>query len=87
MKELVTAAFLGIIMTAFTFYLWWLTAIIILGFGFANMKKSGNKTFMIVAVVAAIVVAILGISLRSNSNNSETETASVPANVQQYDVA
>ena len=87
MKELVTAAFLGIIMTALTFYLWWLTAIIILGFGFANMQKSGNKTFMIIAVVAAIIVAILGISLRSSSNNNETETARVPVIVQQYDAA
>ncbi|MBQ7148983.1 MAG: hypothetical protein IJR96_09560 [Pseudobutyrivibrio sp.] len=71
-KELVGAFFLGIIMTGLTFYLWWLTAIIIVAVGIANMSKTGNKSHIIIAIVLAIVVAILGLTLRLSSGSEES---------------
>lgn len=70
MKELIVAVFIGMIMTVLTFYLWWITAIIILIVGFANMSKSGNKAHIIVAVILAIVISIIGISVRSNAKSA-----------------
>ena len=58
MKELVTSAFLGLIMTAITLYLWYVSAIIILVIGLSVMGKIHNKLALIVAVILAIVIAI-----------------------------
>jgi len=77
MKELVGAAFGAIIMTALTFYFWWITALIILFIGFASMSKSGEKSHIIIAVIIAIVISIIGISVKSKSNNSNEEKKQV----------
>ena len=71
-KEIVTSCFLGIIMTCLTFYLWWLTAIIVILVGIVNMSKTGNKMHIMIAVVIAIVVAILGLMVRTSSPEEET---------------
>ncbi len=70
-KEIVTSCFLGILMTGLTFYLWWLTAIIVILVGIVNMSKTGNKMHIIIAVVIAIVVAILGLMVRTSSTEEE----------------
>lgn len=71
-KEIVTSCFLGLLMTGLTFYLWWLTALIIIIFGIINMSKTGNKMHIIIAVVLAIVVAILGLTVRISSTDEDT---------------
>lgn len=71
-KELCVSFFLGLIMTALTFYLWWLTAIIIVIAGLAFKKKVSNNAPLIIAIVIAVIVAILGISYRSNADNNRT---------------
>lgn len=70
MKELVTSAFLGLIMTAITLYLWYVSAIIILVIGLSVMRKTHNKLALIVAVVLAIVIAIVGINVKKDSDES-----------------
>lgn len=61
LKELIGAFILGIIMTALTLYFWWLTAIIVILVGLANMGKTGNKMHLIISIVIAVIIAILGI--------------------------
>ncbi len=58
-------------MTCLTFYLWWLTAIIVILVGIINMSKTRNKMHIIIAVVIAIVVAILGLMVRTSSTEEE----------------
>lgn len=69
MKELILSAFLGGILTALTLYFWWITAIILLlvGVGVSGKTEnpSGKKAIMVVFAIAAIVVAIVGISYKS----------------------
>lgn len=68
MKELLLSAFIGGILTVLTLYFWWVAAIILLlvGVGVSGKteKPSGKKTIMVVFVIAAIVVAIVGISYK-----------------------
>lgn len=68
MKELILSAFLGGILTALTLYFWWVTAIILLLVGVGGSGKtenpSGKKAIMVVFAIAAIVVAIVGISYK-----------------------
>jgi lysylphosphatidylglycerol synthetase-like protein (DUF2156 family) len=87
LRELIAAAFFGGIMTVLTFYLWWLTAIIIIIAGLVNMSKSGNKSHIVVAIVLAIVVAVIGISMRGNSNSSDaSSSAFTPTIITEYDI-
>lgn len=69
MKELFLSAFIGGILTALTLYFWWVAAIILLlvGVGVSGKTEnlSGKKAIMVVFVIAAIVVAIVGISYKS----------------------
>ncbi len=69
MKELLLSAFIGGILTALTLYFWWVAAIILLlvGVGVSGKTEnpSGKKAIMVVFVIAAIVVAIVGISYKS----------------------
>lgn len=69
MKELILSAFLGALLTALTLYFWWLTVIILLLAGVGASGKtenpSGKKAIIAVFVVAAIMVAIVGISYKS----------------------
>lgn len=71
-KELCVSFFLGLLMTALTFYLWWLTAIIIVIAGLAFKKKVSSNAPLIISIVIAVIVAILGISYRSNADNDRT---------------
>lgn len=71
-KEFLTAAFIAMIMTAITLYLWWLTAIVIIMAGVALKKKVSSNVPLVVAVILAIVIAIMGIS--SNAENSDNTT-------------
>ena len=75
MKELITAIFVGAIMTALTFYLWWITAIIIIVIGLVTMGKVSSKAPLIVAIILAIVVAIIGSSFRSAAEESNNSTS------------
>ncbi len=77
LKELVTAAFLGIIMTGLTFYLWWLTAIIIIIIGLSLMGKTNSKTPLIIAIILAIVISIMGINVKNNTESSEPSTTTI----------
>ena len=73
MKELIGAVICGTVMTALTFYFWWVTALIILGIGLVNMSRSGEKYHIIVAVIIAIVIAIIGMSIKSKNSDSNKE--------------
>ena len=72
LKELGVSFFLGIIMTGLTFHFWWLTAIIIIIAGLVFKSKFSNNIPFIIAVVLAIIVAILGISFRTNNDSDGT---------------
>lgn len=75
LKELGTVFFLGLIMTGLTFYLWWLTAVIIIFTGLILKNKISNNIPLIVAIVLAVLVGILGISMKSDSDGSTTEAS------------
>lgn len=79
MKELFLSAFLGMILTVLTLYLWWLTAIILLlvGLGVSGKTEnpSGKKAIMVVFAIVAVVVAIVGISFKSQMNSSDVDTS------------
>ena len=64
LKELISAGIIGIFMTALTLYLWWVTDIIVILFGIANMSKTGSKSHIIAAIIVSIVIAVLGIAVR-----------------------
>lgn len=72
LKELGVSFILGLIMTTITFYLWWLTAIIIIIVGWAIKKKVSNNVPLIIAIGLAIVVAVLGISFRNDVSSDGT---------------
>ncbi|MBR5800417.1 MAG: hypothetical protein IKY23_10205 [Lachnospiraceae bacterium] len=76
-KELVAAAFLGIIMTGLTFYLWWLTAIIIIIIGLLFMGKTNSKAPLVIAIILAIVISIMGINVKNDSSSSEPSATNI----------
>ena len=75
LKELGVSFILGLIMTALTFYFWWLTAIIIIVVGLAFKAKSSSNAPFIIAVVLAVIVAFLGISMRRENGNDGKNNA------------
>lgn len=78
LKELGVSFILGLIMTALTFYLWWLTAIVIIIVGLAFKKKVANNAPLIIAVVLAVIVAFMGISDRNDSSaGASTDVGSI----------
>ncbi|MBO5284049.1 MAG: hypothetical protein J6B43_13160 [Lachnospiraceae bacterium] len=78
MKELMVAGMVGFGLTLITLYLWWLAALVILLTGLVAAGKtenpSGKKAIIFAFAVAAIVVAIVGISMRSN-NKTDASSA------------
>lgn len=74
MKELILSAFFGGVLTALTLYFWWVTVIILLLVGLGVTGKtenpSGKKAIVAVFAIAAIVVAIVGISYKSQVNEN-----------------
>lgn len=74
LKELGVSFILGLIMTALTFYLWWLTAIIIIITGLSLKKKVANNAPLIIAIILAIIVTFMGISDRSNNSGDDSTT-------------
>lgn len=70
MKEILTSAFLSLIMTAITLYLWYISAIIILIMGLSLMGKTHNRLVIIFAVILAIIIAIVGINVKKESADS-----------------
>ena len=81
LKELGVSFFLGLIMTTLTFYLWWLTAIIIIIAGFSLKKKVANNAPLIIAIVLAIIVAFMGISFRSNKDSDSVSRDAIDTKV------
>ena len=75
LKELGASFILGLIMTTLTFYFWWLTAIIIIIAGLSFKKKLSSNTPLIIAVVLAVIVALLGISMRNEKDHDEATYA------------
>lgn len=79
MKELFLSAFVGMILTGLTLHFWWLTAIILLLVGFGASGKtenpSGKKAIIAVFVIAAIAVAIVGISAKSQNSSDASGSA------------
>lgn len=79
MKELLLSAFLGMILTGLTLTFWWLTAIILLlvGLGVSGKTEnpSGKKAIMVVFAIAAVVVAIVGISFKSQTNSPDVDAS------------
>lgn len=75
MKELFLSAFLGMILTGLTLSLWWLAAIILLLVGLGASGKaqtsSGKHTIIAIFAIAAIIISIVGISFKSQSNRTE----------------
>lgn len=76
MKELMVALMAGFGLTVVTLYMWWLSVLIILLVGITVAGKAENssskKGIIITFAVMAIVVAIVGISMRSNKNVDAT---------------
>ena len=69
MKEIITCAFVGILLTSLTLYFWWLTALIIIVVGIVISGKvddsSKRKAIIIFFVILAIVIALSGIVAKS----------------------
>lgn len=77
LKEFITAAIIGCIMAAITFYLWWLTAIIIIIIGFINARKTNKKIHIIIAIILSITVSIIGMGIKENSSSIENESVMI----------
>ena len=75
MRELVGAAFLGIIMMGLTFYLWWLTAIIVILIGIIVMGKTNSKAPIVIAIILAIIISIMGIRVKSSTESSQDQVS------------
>ena len=75
-KEIVGACLAGVVLTALTLYLWYISAIIIILFGIMGMSKLNSKVPLVIAIIVAIVISFLGISAKNNSNNSQDNTES-----------
>ncbi len=72
MKELGTALIVGLMLTAITLYFWWLTAIIIVLAGYSVAGKVGDadkkKKSITAFIIVAVIVAIVGIGVRSSAD-------------------
>lgn len=79
MKEFLISAFVGMLLTELTLYFWWLSAIILLlvGVGASGKAESptGKKTVMAVFVAAAVIVAIVGIYSKSQTNSPDASAS------------
>lgn len=90
-KEFVTACFVGLILTALTLYLWWLSAIILVLVGLLAAKKVQDpvikKVVLIVFIVLAIIVSVLGIQFNASNKNKDNAVTSeaVPDNKDDMD--
>lgn len=71
LKEVVTSAFVGVLLMSATLYLWWLSDIILIIAGIIVSEKTEDprkkKTIIIVFVIFAIIIALAGISAKSAS--------------------
>lgn len=79
MKELFLSALLGLLLTGLTLSLWWLAAIILLlvGLGVSGKAQtpSGKHAVIVVFAIAAIIISIVGISFKSQSDRTEVGAA------------
>ena len=78
LRELGVSFILGLLMTALTFYLWWLTAVIIIIAGLGLKKKVSNNIPLIIAIVLAIVISMIGISDKNNTDSNSAATDAGP---------
>lgn len=79
MKELVVSAFVGALLTVLVLSFWWVADIILILVGLGISGKtdnpSGKKAIIVVFAIVAVVVAILGISIKSNNGSSADASA------------
>lgn len=74
MKELIGAAFLGLIMSAATIMLWWLVAIIIVVVGLYFSNKMSSKTPIIIAVVVALIFSCVALNVKKDADSNDENT-------------
>lgn len=79
LKELVTSAITGLILTAMSLYYWIIGIIVIMCLALMCVAKiqspTGKKIIMVIAIIASIMVAIVGHQLRKqNADNSDDDT-------------
>jgi len=75
MKELVMSCILGLIMVAVTLAFWYIAAAIVVLFGLGMMKKMDSKVPLVIAVIVAIIICVVGITLKSDSDAGEAQAA------------
>lgn len=86
-KELFWAGFIGLLMTGLTLYFWYVAAVIILLIGLSTMSKTHNKVPLIIAIIAIIFIAIIGMRFRSVNmkQGNGKEDSNVSSEVNQID--
>ncbi len=75
MKELVMSCILGLIMAIVTVAFWYIAAAVIVLFGLGMMKKMDSKIPLVIAVIAAVIVCVVGISLKSDGDAGDGQSA------------
>lgn len=70
LKELVGAAILGAVMAALTITYWYVSAIIIIVIGLMVCGKVNNKIPLVIAVIFAVFIAIVGASVKTDTDTS-----------------
>lgn len=75
MKELVMSCIFGLLMAFVTLMFWYIAAAIVVLFGLGMMKKMDSKVPLVIAVIVAIIICVVGITLKSDSDASDEQSA------------
>lgn len=75
MKELVMSCILGLIMAIVTLAFWYIAAAVVMLFGLGMMKKMDSKVPLVIAMIVAIVICVVGITLKSDSDAGDAQSA------------
>ena len=75
MKELVMSCILGLIMAIVTVAFWYIAAAVVVLFGLGMMKKADSKAPLVIAVIVAIIVSVVGISLKSDGDAGDEQSS------------
>lgn len=68
MKEIIASAIFGGIMALVTLALWYIVAVIIVLFGLIMKKKTESNVPLVLAVIAAIIMCVVGITAKSDGD-------------------
>lgn len=86
LKELVMACIFGLAMAVVTVAFWYISAAVIVIVGLVIMSKTQSKIPLGIAIVLAIIVSVVGISLKADSKSIDGNQSSIDNGAEQNQI-